>query len=313
MLYSTHYKVQALSSAAYYKWCYLDIHTDDNDIITIVFHENHMFCCTRDPSVSLSLYNKKEGLSRFYDSVSVAGDQIKSTHEGLILGQNHLLLTDKGLDVSLNLPRVKASFHIEGLVEQEPIITQCKTDSASGHWWCPLFIGQPAVGFLEIDGKLKVIHGTCYHDYNYGEGYLGDALEKWFWGRGSKEDLAFIYLIQFLRSGQQKGTVIMRKDSSRPISSTNVFSLPSHPISEKLTKGTYFRELHINTQLGNSKVDVDVQFVTLIDSKIKRGLSNKSVKTMNYYRIISNFMIRIAEGNSQNMYMIEGLTEQMHF
>lgn len=66
-----------------------------------------------------------------------------------------------------------------------------ENDANYGAW----LVAQPAskiTGTLEINGEVKKIKGTGYHDHNWGNISTNKALDHWYWGRAKVGDYTII-------------------------------------------------------------------------------------------------------------------------
>ena len=309
----TPYKLRELPSSEYYKWWYFDICTIQGDLITIVFHENHMFCCNDLPSVSLSFYDKSKRWERFYDTLSYGPSEITQNSLELKNGPNCIRFKGNETLIDIALPRVSGNLNIRGLWNQVESPYCLPADGISGHIWKPIFLNKEVAGKLEIDGSEKKIEGTCYHDSNHGIGYLGSVLKRWFWGRFYADKMSIVYLIHCPRHTPVCGTVLLYEPGTKPIMLDDVHIALSGETIHPLRHDKYFAYLQIEAKAKKVRLHAKVKCLDLIDAKVKDARESVSQTIMTYYRLLAVLNVEVDREFSHTAFQAVGLTEQMHF
>jgi len=307
------YSLQRFTSKSNYKWWYFDIETNQGDIITIVFHENHMFCCNDLPSVSMSFYDGGNGWRKFYDSQTYRSEEIIGRSDFLKIGQSYISLDGETTVVELVLPRVKVSLRIRGTWDQDESVFRAQTNSFQGHIWQPILLGQPVHGVLEFAGGFKEIRGICYHDCNYGNGYLGSTLKRWFWGRSYTGEMKFAFLIPVSQQGALRGSGIFQgPDAQLQVVQIRTVRMSGSKF-DVITGGEYFSKVNIDGVAGKKLFNMNVVSCELVDAKLKDVCNEGRKEKMQYYRIMSEWKGEICEQGQYSKFRQGGLTEQMLF
>jgi hypothetical protein len=77
--------------------------------------------------------------------------------------------------------------------------------------WLPAIPHGTVDGTLTYDGKTRRVHGTGYHDHNWGNVSLSSILDHWTWGRAHVGDYSLIFIEQIAarRYGSQRLPVFL--------------------------------------------------------------------------------------------------------
>lgn len=308
------YELNSINAKPYYKWWYFDIETEDGDILTVVFHENHMFCCNNLPSVSFSLYVVNEALLKFYDSEHYPSEALSVADRKMFIGSNRIFTDEHATILELSLPRVNGILRVDGAWHIPRSIYQLHIiEFERQHFWKPILLGMPVSGALAIDGILRDFKGLCYHDCNFGIGYIGSSLSSWFWGRSYSKGTILSFLVRFNRDGSMSGSAFFLEPSSAPeIMTVREFS-PSYRKHHSGTAGDYFEKSRLQIDMGKVQLNLHMLCSGLLDAKIKPALDHNHRVNMRYYRIMSDWHVSLRNRKEVREWTTKGLTEQMHF
>lgn len=307
------YGLRVLPSLSYYKWWYFDVQTAHDDLITVVFHENHMFCCHNKPSVSVSFYDKSEGWEKFYDSASYDRDHINMNETGIEIGPNSVCLKGNTTRVGIALPEVTGSLRVRGGWNEEEAFHRLALDGTPSHIWKPILLGQEVSGELCIGEKRIKFEGRCYHDSNHGDGYLGNVLAGWVWGRFYFKELSFAYLINHPQKNSWRGNILLCQRGRGPEVLNAVRTTLSGETLHPATRSKYYTCQRIEAESKETRFQSEIQYLGLIDAKTKEAFNGFEQTSMAYYRMsaVANVVIDCEGG--RKTFQHTGLTEQMHF
>ena len=165
-----------------YEWWYFDGMLDDGTIIVAIMGENYV---TPDRYVILEITPPAQETRKVLKSYKEAGQfsfeqaDVKIGKHAFVgdLNSYHIVVDPSeadGLGVDLHLTRQTPSYR--------PATGHVR-DGQREYGWVVAVPNGEVTGTMTVDGVVSKVHGSGYHDHNWGDIFPKDILDNWWWGR----------------------------------------------------------------------------------------------------------------------------------
>ena len=169
---------------AYYEWWYFDGLLDDGTVIVAWLGDNWAYG-SETRNVSLEITRPGSSTKKFQKAYKDPGSYSKEkadTHFGphffsgdLENYRIHIDATDSGgLGIDLQLRRLIGSYR--------PATGQMASGEGFFAWLVAVPNGEIS-GSMTVDGQTQEVHGSGYHDHNWGNISPAALMDSWWWGR----------------------------------------------------------------------------------------------------------------------------------
>ena len=176
------------STPGTYEWWYFDAHLDDGSTLVVVFHTKP-FTGTNgplSPVVQVDLV-RPDG-TKVSKTVALPADQFSASKErcDVSIGKNRFEGDLHEYRIHLDTPELAGDLTLTGEVEAwrpaAGILAFGATDEKY-FAWLPAVPQGHVEGALTVEGTRMELHGTGYHDHNWGNAPLTELVHDWYWGR----------------------------------------------------------------------------------------------------------------------------------
>ncbi len=170
-----------------YEWWYFDAHLNDGTTVVIVFYTKPFTEIKKGliPFISINIdrpdgtsikkahYGKVEEFSASKDSCNV------------IIGKNYFAGNLKNYKIHFEDDELTIDVKIKRTTESWRPETGHFIYGNSGKefaWLVPVPQGKAEITY-SYKGKTYNLHGSCYHDHNFGNANMADVINHWYWAR----------------------------------------------------------------------------------------------------------------------------------
>lgn len=192
------YRSQAVEADAF-EWWYLDMQFDDGStLVTTFFNKPHTDPHGPVAPGVLVIHRAADG-TRIKETVTVPSTQWSAATDAcdVTIGAStlsgdlatyRLHLASDRVTADLTMTRRCPSWRPGAGVNY---FNEAKTHYMG--WVVPVPYGT-IEGTVVIDGQERAVTGAGYHDHNWGNHEMGDALDHWYWGRAHIGDYTVVYV-----------------------------------------------------------------------------------------------------------------------
>lgn len=179
-------------------------------------------------------------------------------------------------------------------------------------WLCAVPKGE-VTGTLMIDGKLIPVHGSGYHDHQWGNRFYLPEWNHWVWARQSFADYS-ILTFDFVASetyGYKRFPIVFVQDKEGNIvfeSKDNVVcTIPETYYDDVASGKVHPKEIHYEFASGEKKLVYTLREKEIIDTRgmknmpaIARFIAGKmGMGTMSYTRYLADGVLQLDLGNDK--------------
>ena len=288
----------------YYEWWYFHFISKEYGVFNIVLHETDIFGIDKNSYYSATLFNKNND-----KPVYLKG---KETNFDIDLTGNYLL-TDHGLfsedksSLNINLEFTNG-MKIIGKIDKSqssPVMLSngvlYSNDEGFG-MWVPQFINSEfELEITTVDGDISKISGIAYHDHQWGNCQIQNAVNCWNWGHLVGEKEAIVFFKVLLNNGSTVDRYI--------IWDGNMTSCGVDAVSSDFMRNFKLERLEGHSQKVNLCLGLDhkIKYRQDINSIMRKRINEKiGTKHMNYIRWY-------VSGNIDNNIELNGVAEYMSF
>jgi hypothetical protein len=260
-------------TAEYFEWWYFDHHFDNGYTAVVVFHRATAFLPARPPSVEITVITPTGEELRAFRTMPAADFHVAAGRAHIQAGEDRVVdgtrryevravgVTGQGL-------RIGVQTTLEGVLpgwkfgESKTVI-----DGLDGFAWVVPLPRARCQGTMFLGEEAIPVHGTAYHDHNWGQVSLSRLLAYWHWGRIYADDVTCIYadvVGRQRRRGVPTG-LLMLAVGKRIIFNTSLVSIQEQDIAfSPQANRTYPRSLHITSEMDGSPIEVSLHSRELV-------------------------------------------------
>jgi hypothetical protein len=205
-----------------YEWWYFDVHSDDGTLIVIVFFTRPML----DPDAPARPYVNvrivtPDGVTRRVEAVTTA-EEFRAARDrcDVAVGPNRASRDSTGYRLHVEIESVQCDLVFA------PTSPPWRPGTGKFHFgpgegsffgWVAPMPGGAVSGECVIDGRRRIIHGTGYHDHNWGTIPIRRAWNSWWWSRARIGEYTALAaeLTATPAYGSRKITLLMIADATR--------------------------------------------------------------------------------------------------
>ena len=183
-----------------FEWWYFDAHLDDGSTVTAEFHTKPLYVSPNAPLTPFVLFTltDKDGTrtDRTYlgDPVQFAASESDCD---VTIGRNTFRRGAEGYAIHVEIGHLVGDFRLRPEVPPwRPETGHVFFGEREEHYiaWLPVVARGVAEAVITIDGKTERLHGTGYHDHNWGNIAPRKVLDHWYWGRARIGDYTVVTL-----------------------------------------------------------------------------------------------------------------------
>jgi len=188
------------SERGWFEWWYFDAALEDASIVVIVFSVKPFgqYAGLLNPGVSLAIYRPDgEKIKRVHRFSSA---EFEATRERCYvrIGPNVVKGDLHNYEIHLDMGDINMSLTFHGLVPPWRAGSGRTCFGNLNQWleWLPSVPHASVDGTWSLQGKTQTVHGTGYHDHNWGNADLHKELDYWYWGHGHAGEYTMIFVDQ---------------------------------------------------------------------------------------------------------------------
>lgn len=313
-----------------YEWWYVDAEFEDGTTIVNVFWTKDGFdvhgAAHPRSDIEITLSDGEKISHRTYESKGKIISARKDICD-LRIGKSSLKFHKGKYYLEYHCENIKYSVVMENTLppwrQNTGYNFYDKEDKNYGAWLVP----QPAskvVGTLEINGEVKVLKGTGYHDHNWGNISTNKVLDHWYWGRaqvGPYTVIACDIILSKKYGSLRLPRIMIAKDGvilEDDINKTEIQreATDYHPETKKFmddiiryTQKVSDDEKYIIT--FRREKDILVENLLVHFSKSVQFLGKLTGANPTYVRILGRVTLEHVVGETSEFFEANGLWEQM--
>lgn len=210
-----------------FEWWYFDAHLDDGSTVVIVFMTKSLLDrrAPLTPGVQITLTRPDGSKLREFPFYPAAEFQAAQDRCDVRIGPHRV----RGAPYRDNLYRHELHVEADGLCTDLVLTGQVPAwrpgagksyyaaDLSRYFAWLPAIPFGTVTGTLVYDGQAHPVHGTGYHDHNWGNVDLYSVMSHWLWGRAQVGSFSTIFVEQVTtrRYGRQRLPVFLLAQGER--------------------------------------------------------------------------------------------------
>lgn len=315
-----------------YEWWYVDSEFDDGTTIVVVFYTKDHFDINGParPTVDIEI--------NYANGKNLKGSI--NEHRGVVLNASK---TECNVSIKNSFLKYQDNHYIlhydDGQIKYEAIMTSTLQmwRPGTGHTlfgddeskYFAWFVAQPSSKIeatLNVDGVSKELHGTGYHDHNWGNVSMNKLINHWYWGRAKVGNYHIIAcdIIAEKEYGYKRLPIIMIAKNGKLITDDQSITTIKrndtilHPDTKKFMDNhlTYEQQISDNEKYTIEFIrNRDIICDSLLNkiSPIKRNVAKLLGANPTYTRVLGEVKMTIVLDNISEVIKNEGLWEQMFF
>lgn len=264
-----------------FEWWYFDAHFDDpstderarQTTAVIVFSTKPLLERNGPlrPNVSLTI-TRPDGEKIFRLPVFPA-DQFSASKEkcDVHIGQNFAHGDLHRYEIHAEINDISANLTFTGLVPPwRPGAGKAYFDGFEHYFaWLPSIPYGSVEGALTYDGQTHKVKGTGYHDHNWGNIGLNEAMDHWYWGRAHVSDYTLIYVEQVASKAYgfaHMPVFMLAKGDEILIGDSEPLTMQTHDFVKHAGGRGYPLQVDLNWNKGNESVQLRLRQPKIIEA-----------------------------------------------